>query len=129
MLELLFVGPIVMCVIASTLVFGGAAIWHELQWRRRLRDSVIVQGRIIGIADGDVYDHAVVEYNHDGSTIQFESSYGSTIIRVGASVRVAYNPNTGEAELLTLGTRYLLTLGLGLFGFGPWIYLAWCAFS
>src|SRR6056297_1769085 len=119
MLELLFNGPIVICAITSTLIFGSAAIWHELEWRRRLRRSIILTGRITGTADGDEYDHPVVEYEIDGTKRHFDSSYGSTTIRLGASVRVAYDSANDEAELLTLGTRYFFTLALGAFAFAP----------
>ena len=105
-------------------IFGGfgiglltTAIYSEVWWRRRLSRWEETAGTVAGLIEVGDDSHPEIEFQFDdGSAKRFVSKFARPQARVGESVRVVYDPETGEAEQYTFSNRWFITLGCGLLG-------------
>ena len=105
--------------IAFTL-FGIACLtgtfYHEVKWRFMLGNWQCTTGSIAAEIDGDETSSPEIEYEYNGRTVRFVSKYGGGPVRLGESVIVLFDPDTGEAEELKWSNRWLPTIAMLSFG-------------
>lgn len=93
-----------------------AAAGFELTWRRRLKCWYTTDGIVVAEVAGEESTSPEIEFQLDGVSKRFVSKHGGGRIDVGKTVRVLFDPETGEAEWLTTQNRWLGTVVCTLFG-------------
>ena len=105
--------------IVSTL-FGIACfvgtIYHEVEWRFMLGNWQRANGKITAEVEGGETSSPEIEYEYRGKPVRFVSKYGGGPVRLGESVIVLFDPDTGEAEKLKWSNRWLPTIAMLSFG-------------
>ncbi len=101
-------------MIATGLVFGALAIWHEWRWRVRLRtwdsaEGVVVESKIV---DGSSYSE--IEFEFGDTRKRFTPNYSDNNPAVGSSIAIIFDPETGKAERCDFSSRWIFTLAPGL---------------
>lgn len=94
--------------LSAAFAFGG--FFHEFTWRRHLTGSEIITGRIVGEVRGRNGMLPKVAYTFRGTERHFTSKYRGGKIHVGEKVSVAYNPDSGTAEVLSNLNRWVWTI-------------------
>lgn len=113
---------LVMSVALTAVTLGFAiasiAILHERDWRKRLQDSIVVDGLVVAErSEPDwEYTRAEIEYKIGNHVHRFVSKYGSGMLAAGHRVRVVVDTKTGDAERLAFATRWAFTIGPMLLG-------------
>lgn len=112
---------------AAGLLIASFAILHERDWRRRLHNSLLVDGVVVAEREDPEweYSRAEIEYEIDGHVHRFVSSYGTGMLSVGHRVRVVVDTKTGHAERLAFTTRWVFTVGPILLG-GSFVVFGLC---
>ncbi|TWU51572.1 hypothetical protein Poly59_31650 [Rubripirellula reticaptiva] len=105
-------------IVAIGLGIASFAILHECDWRKRLRNSVVVDGIVIAEHSEPEWENtrAEIEYEIDDHAHRFVSRYGTGMLAVGDHVRVFVDTTTGDAERLAFATRWVFTIGPILLG-------------
>ncbi|KAA1257122.1 hypothetical protein LF1_55220 [Rubripirellula obstinata] len=114
-------------IVAIGLGIASFAIIHERDWRKRLRNSVVVNGIVIAEHSDPEWENtrAEIEYEIDGHAHRFVSKYGTGMLSVGHHVRVIMDTTTGDAERLAFTTRWVFTIGPILLG-AFFVYFGLC---
>ncbi len=105
-------------VVAMGIAIASFAVLHERDWRKRLNNTVLVDGLVTAELDHPDWENtrAEIEYRLNGCSFRFVSNYGTGMLAVGDRVRVAVNIETGDAERLAIATRWVFTFGPILLG-------------
>ena len=107
---------------------GGVALWHELQWRKRIGRWTKTRGTVVGTEDSPKHEtpRPVIEYRRHGVVHQFVSGYGESgaYLLKGRTVTVYFDPHSAAAEYRSGTTRWLFTIVPGIFCAGA-LWIAW----
>ncbi|TWT85173.1 hypothetical protein CA13_66550 [Planctomycetes bacterium CA13] len=105
-------------IVALGIAIASFAIVHERDWRKRLNNTILIDGLVTAELDDPEWENtrAEIEYQINGSSYRFVSNYGTGMLAVGDRVRVAVNTETGDAERLAFVTRWVFTFGPILLG-------------
>lgn len=90
--------------------------WLERNWRKKFRTGQVLPGRITSCVSEGSCIYPIVKFEWHKETIEFTSKFDHTRKVKPRDVRVVYDAKTGEAELLTMFTRWYWIVFLGLFG-------------
>lgn len=109
----------------------GIAAWalcasQEIKWRKRLAVGKKTEGRVVDIqhAGQDNGLKPEIEFDWNDTTHRFISEYsGTRCPPIGSAVEVLVNPDTLEAEHVSLGNRWLFSIipliaGIAFFSIG-----------
>lgn len=96
--------------IAAVLIVIG--LFHELRWRTRSRDAIIVQAVVVDIhGDGDDGYFPELEFVYNGVTRRFRSTYSIPPTPfIGSKVPVMLDCFGESPELYTPRSRWLFTV-------------------